>query len=191
MPKTIQIKQNTEEWRLWRTEGLGGSEAPIILGMSPYKTREKLLDEKVRRLTAFEVTSAMQRGHNLEPKARDKYQRESLLIFPATTMEHEEYPYIKASLDGFNEENNVALEIKCPNRYDHLTAKAGFIPDKYKAQCQHLLMVSGANSLHYVSFDGEFNASVLVRPDEDFQKVLLEEEIRFWEEVQAMRTKAS
>ena len=43
----MEIEQNTEEWFKYRNSGIGASEAPIILGLSPYKTRIELYEQKI------------------------------------------------------------------------------------------------------------------------------------------------
>jgi len=44
--KLIAIQQNTPEWQQFRLTHFGASEAPTMLGVCPYKTREQLLCEK-------------------------------------------------------------------------------------------------------------------------------------------------
>ena len=47
MPYTrITLEQGTAEWLAWRTQGIGASEAPAILGENPWKSRRALLAEK-------------------------------------------------------------------------------------------------------------------------------------------------
>jgi len=185
MGKQIYIPQDSAKWHEWRNTGIGSSDAAAILGLSPWKTRDQVLVEKVTGESHVVVSYPMQRGKTLEPVARDLYERESLLHFPASLFSHEEFDYIIASTDGWNEEHKLVLEIKCPlSKADLFSAKGSQIPEKYISQCQHLLLVTGAEWLHYVSFDGENNSPILLRSDEIMQKRMLKEYEIFWNEVE-------
>ena len=37
---------SNEEWLVWRTHGIGGSDAGTVLGVNPYKTKRELFFEK-------------------------------------------------------------------------------------------------------------------------------------------------
>ena len=56
----------------------------------------------------------------------------------------------------------------------------GRIPAHYYAQVQHQLEVSGAEELHYWSFDGKAGTLVTVRHDREYVAKLLETETAFW-----------
>lgn len=100
-------------------------------------------------------------------------------------VQHEGYPWLRASLDGWNAERKIPLEIKCPGRKDHFVALGGRIPDKYLPQIQHILMVTGARELHYFSYDGQNGVIVIVEADADYQQRLFEAELTFWNSVQS------
>ena len=55
------------------------------------------------------------------------------------------------------------------------------MPPQYYAQLQHELEVSGAEEIHYWSFDGSAGSLVRVRPDREYQKRLLYAEAAFWQ----------
>jgi putative phage-type endonuclease len=170
------------EWLAARKKGIGASDAPTIMGKSPWSTPYQLWCDK----TSTEIPEdngnyATNRGNQLEPIARARYELESGLEFPATLAVHKDVPYFMASLDGFNAENNLILEIKCPGAADHATAVSGAVPEKYYPQLQHQLMVTGAKACHYVSYDGyESLALVLVAPDYGYISELMAAEHAFW-----------
>jgi len=178
------MQQNSDNWMKWRGKGLGSSDAPVVMGVSPWKTRLKLWEEKLGVAPKFQGNFATQRGHDLEPKARAAFELETGLEFPAIVAEHKNYPFIRASLDGFNAEENAILEIKCPGKADHQTAIDGKVPEKYWPQLQHQILVTGATKCYYYSYDGEKGATVIVEPDLEYIKRLLEEETKFWDLVQ-------
>lgn len=185
----VNYKQGTQEWLNWRMEGIGSSDVPAILGVSPWKTYQELVMQKAHRMAGAPANAAMKRGSSLEPTIREFYQRESYLYLPDAAFEHEEYRFMRASLDGYNDENNIAFEAKAPNKYDHFSAVNGEVPEKYIPQCQHILLVSGAAQLHYVSWykGPQDRALVLVKPDYDYHQMLIEKETEFWEKVLKLR----
>lgn len=159
------MKQNTDEWLEFRKKGLGASDAPIVMGVSPWTTPHELWEEKTGRRTRDVSNFATRRGHELEPVARAKYELETGIDMPETLAIHQEYPFLRASLDGFNKEKNIVLEIKCPGEEDHNLALNGQIPAKYYPQLQHQLLVSGADELHYYSFRNSSGVLIRVAPD--------------------------
>ena len=65
--------------------------------------------------------------------------------------------------------------------------REGRIPSHYHAQVQHQLEVSGAEELHYWSFDGNDGMLIEVRPDREYAKRLVEAETAFWQRVNEQR----
>lgn len=185
--KIVTIKQNSQEWRSWRGKGLGASDAPAVMGDSPWTSPFELWLEKTglfERPPANEFQkAAMKRGTELEPVVREEFEKHMDKLFPSVSAEHGTYEYLRASFDGYNEETNTILEIKCPNKLDHAKAVKGAIPPKYKAQVQQQLMISGAEKCYYVSWDGKKMAIVEVMADPIYQAQLLEAMIDFWARV--------
>jgi putative phage-type endonuclease len=189
--KEIRVKQNTKEWREWRNKGLGASDAPIVMGVSPWTSRFELWSYKTGLIqrsepNGFQV-AAMQRGHDLEPEARRRAEEVYLKAkFPATSFEHSEHSFLRASLDGYNAETNSNLEIKCPGKADHQTALEGRVPKKYIPQIQMQMLVSGAHLTYYFSWDGkDSDILITVQEDKRYQEVLLQEMRSFWNLIQS------
>ena len=42
MPRIERLRQNTPEWHRWRRQGIGASDAPVIMGETPFKTPRTL-----------------------------------------------------------------------------------------------------------------------------------------------------
>lgn len=169
-----------EEWLEWRRQGVGASDAPAIMGVSPWSTpyqtwRNKIMPRK------SQDSSSMKRGRDLEPRARAEFEMKiGSFVYP-TNVENEELPWLRASLDGLCKENRIMVEIKCPNRADHALALEGLVPEKYWPQCQHQLLVTGLPSMFYWSFDGSNGSLVKVDRDNDYlENMLLPELKRFW-----------
>jgi len=95
---------------------------------------------------------------------------------------HEEFAWMRASLDGLTFDGSTLLEIKCPlSLADRLSAQQGRIPSQYHAQLQHQLEVSGAERAHYWSFSSTDGVLIEIRPDREYAKRLVEAEAAFWQ----------
>jgi len=152
--------------------------------MSPFKNIDQLYKEKNQ---GFEQVANpyMQRGIDLEPIALEKFEQETgLIMFPCVAV-HDNIEWMAASFDGVTICRNAICEIKCPGKRDHFAATNGIIPEKYKAQLQHQLVVSGLWEMFYYSFDGEKGVIIEVKRDQNFIDVMIEKEIEFWERLQA------
>lgn len=179
------MNQGSDDWLAWRQKGIGSSDAPVLMGCYDFKTPFQLYEEKTNPLSEKEKGTnwAMQRGHDLEPLARAQYELLCDIEMLPALLVHPKYQYIRASLDGYNAEANRVLEIKCPGAKDHQTAlKEKRVPEKYYAQLQHQLLVTGAERVDYYSFDGTSGVLIEVYPDQDFIAQLLLRERYFWEQ---------
>lgn len=176
-------------WHEWRKAGLGSSDAAVVLGISPWKTRYQLWLEKTSQEEAVNIDNyAMARGRRLEPVARafyEEYLNEKIPCPPAYFV-HPTMPHLRASLDGWCPETQTILEIKAPGSYDHEKARLGQVPEKYLPQLQHLLLVNPeAKRVHYLSWKDE-NDYILLTVERDplHQARLLFELDAFWVLVQ-------
>lgn len=71
--RTIQLGQGTPEWKQWRASRFTASDAPTMLGINPYKTRDALLREKATGQTdEIDAATAARfaEGHRAEVLAR-------------------------------------------------------------------------------------------------------------------------
>jgi putative phage-type endonuclease len=172
--------QGSPEWLEWRRGGIGGSDAPVVMGASPYTTLTELWQIKTGLVAEDPSNWAQQRGKDLEAVARIAYTMETGLAPVPTLAVHSEHEWLRASLDGYDLDTKTPVEIKWVGRAMHNEAKEGTVPFEYWAQAQHILMVLGSKVLHYWSFDGEDGVLVPVEPDAAYQAELFEKERAFW-----------
>jgi len=172
-----------QQWLNWRKRGIGGSDASVIMKVSPWKTPHELWEEKVFGIEKSFENSSMKRGKDLEETARMEFEKLMGVIVAPDQREHKDLPWMRASLDGIDIDGKVLVEIKCPNRNDHLTAVGKKVPEKYIPQCQHYLEVTGLSGMYYFSFDGTNGVVVEVARDEKYIQNLLAEEKQFWDMV--------
>ena len=186
------MEQNTKEWLAWRRKGIGASDAAIVLNKSPWGTPYKLWLQKIGLGAEQEDNVAMAFGKAFEPKARSNVCLDKGLDFKDTLVEHDKYPFLRASLDGYDEEARSILEIKYVGKEKFEKAKAGEIPEHYRIQMDHQFMVSGCTRGFYSCFvlspDKKEIAdqhTIAVEPRIEFiQKELLPAEIKFWDLVE-------
>ncbi len=188
MPRIERLQQNTAEWHRWRRQGIGASDAPVIMGETPFKTRRTLWSIKTGRMQEGPAGPAARRGRELERFARRAYERRTGIQVEPLCLVHTEFEWMRASLDGLSFDGSTLLEIKCPlNPRDRASAEQGRIPSQYYAQLQHQLEVSGADLAHYWSFHGSDGILVEIRPDREYAKRLVEAEAAFWRLVRENR----
>ena len=197
--KVFDLQQNSEAWFEWRQSGLGASDAPILLGVSPWKTPEELREEKMRPPSRSPgggkkgSNRAQQWGHDNEPDARGWYTDLTGIGVVQVCCCHDDYPWIKASLDGLNTAIGRVVEIKAPYSQSHGThdlALAGEVPHYYLPQLIHQSLVTGLDRVDYVSYDPRRTgpdrlAIVPVTVTQRQRDILLEAEKEFWASLSA------
>ena len=113
MPRIERLHQNTPEWHQWRSQGIGASDAPVIMGESSFKTAKTLWSVKTGRIEEEPASSPAQRGRELEQFARRAYERRTGIQMEPLCMVHEGFEWMRASLDGWSFDGSTLLEIKC------------------------------------------------------------------------------
>ena len=93
------------------------------------------------------------------------------------------HAWMRASLDGLSPDGGHVVEIKCPGEKDHQLADSGFVPEKYYAQLQHILAVTGLAEISYWSFRFDHTVLLKVKRDDGFITGLIEKEAAFWARV--------
>ena len=175
--KTHTLIQGSPEWHAHRAASWNASDAPAMMGCSPYKTRDQLLQEMATGISE-EVTPELQRrfddGHRFEALARPLAEQitgeelapvvgsSDIMIFGRT---------LSASFDGIDFMETVAFEHKSLNNdliaaFDdiesvsagHQTNSAGrLLPLVYRVQMEQQCMVSGVDRILFMAskWDGE------------------------------------
>lgn len=174
---------DNDQWLAWRRKGIGASDAPIIMQVSPWRTPHQLWQEKVYGEGMQEENSSMRRGKEREAEARTWLEGHlNVTLFPVN-VEHESLTWMRASFDCLDLEGKVSAEIKWPSKEDHKAAKAGKVPDKYWPQVQHQIKVKELPGTLYVSCYGDEKVIVEVPRDGAYIECLVEEEREFWNRV--------
>ena len=135
------VEQNSSAWLVWRKKGLGSSDAPIIMGVSPYKTRFQLWQEKTSDGQAEQKENFIfEKGHRIEVIARGILELRDNVDWQPRTFERLDKPFIRASMDAANVDLCEGKEFKYVGK-DVFTA--GVCPEHYFPQVQHQYLVTG------------------------------------------------
>lgn len=176
----VDLMQNTPEWLEYRRTKIGASDAPVIMGVSPYKKVQVLFNEKLTGVSHTVIHNGITAGKELEPIALGLLNRQLGTDLQPYVVQSIEHPYLIASLDGYDPITKTACEIKVPCESDHHLAAMGHVPAKYYPQLQHQMLVSGLDKIVYCSYRDLDIITVIVPVDLDYQKDLLEKEKLFY-----------
>lgn len=188
--KIIDLEQGTDAWKTWRLQGVGGSDAPVIYGNSPYRSPLMVFCEKKGLPYSSDEDDKefiFARGHATEKIVRKLFLELTGVEMKPTCIVHAKFEHIRASLDGFDPKKYGVLESKLVGAEVLRTARAsGTIPEHHFTQIQHELEVADADLGHWFGHDGKKSGiTIEVRRDREFIKRLLEKEHAFWELVKS------
>lgn len=214
---SVSGSPQTDAWHAWRKNGIGGSDAALIAtdaglcGKSTWmKKLHYLFQLKTGQIEQEDLSGnpAVVRGQRGEVPARDKYEQFTGNLVSPVFGEMDEYPFVRASLDGQDFSASLLVEIKCPSAKVHELAKAGVIVDYYVPQVIHQALVSWGTPdkwtdqlIHFLSYVPETDDFALVEwklsetskfiaiPSgemlsiQEYANRLLQAEIAFWSSV--------
>lgn len=176
----IIFKMTPEDLKL-RKNYIGGSDAPVIMEVSPWTTPYELWQNKLGLIPDFEGNEYTQEGIRKEPIARREFEKlTGLMMFPERRFS-KEFEFMMATLDGISLDGKYAVEIKCPGEVDHEKALNNIVPEKYYAQLQHQICVLGLPMIFYFSFNGKENKLIEVPRDDAYISTLTGKEAKFFE----------
>lgn len=110
-----------EQYALLRKNGLGTSDASVVLRVNPYTTLKELMNEKARNYLTEEEKAvgdeiAVKKGRDLEPLIIQKFEKffGQKTWKPSDMYVHKDFPYLKFNFDGVTgtPEQYIPCEIK-------------------------------------------------------------------------------
>lgn len=138
------LKQGTPEWHAYRAEHFNASDAPAMMGCSPYNTRSDLLKALATGL-AEEVDAGKQalfdNGHRFERLARGL--AEEIVgeeLYPVTGS----LGRLSASFDGISMDGATVWEHKSLNKDIRAAESVGQLGLHLRVQMEQQLLVAGA-----------------------------------------------
>lgn len=180
--KIIDLVQGSEPWLQYRLTKISATDTGVILGLNPWKTPLQLYEEKLGLRELQPVNDKMREGTLLEEEAR-KFINEKCLEnnFKPIVLESLQYPFMMASLDGYDEKRNHILEIKC-GKGSHELALKNEVPPYYFSQCQKQIFVSGLNKVTYFSYRSDNDHyEITIKRDDAYIENMIKAEKEFFD----------
>ncbi len=178
-----------EDWLELRKQGIGGSDASVVCGVSRYKSPVELWMEKTGQMPFQEAGEAAYWGTQLEALVRAEFTKRTGIEVErkGVLLQSEEHPFMLANLDGTCQHPDYGtciFEAKTASAY-----KAGewddTIPDEYQLQIQHYMAVTGYKAAYIaVLIGGNSFRWKLVERDEELIALLIQLETDFWNYVE-------
>ena len=179
------------EWLEYRKQGIGGSDAAVVCGISRYKSPVELWMEKTDQMPYQEAGESAYWGTQLEALVRTEFTKRTGIEVRTVNqiLQSAEHPYMLANLDGICENAEHGLcgfEAKTASAYKAAEWE-DTIPDEYQLQLQHYMAVTGYKGFYIaVLIGGNTFRWRFVERDEELIAMLIELEQDFWNHVQEM-----
>ena len=177
-----------ERWLAERRSGIGGSDAPAILGLSPYSNAVEVWADKMGIGREVPDREVMWWGRELEGLIRRRYQETTGLqvVKPDGMFRHPAHDCLLANVDGILPGQQRGLEIKTANpRMADQWGEPGTdqIPAQYVIQCCHYMMVTGYRSWDVAALIGGSDFRVYhLRADRELEVYMLETLVKWWQD---------
>ena len=162
------VQQGTHQWHSLRAEHFTASEAPAMMGVSPYLSRDELLKQKALRLVDAEADShkaaLFQAGHAAEAGYRPiaEAQIDDDLYNVTGTRDVDGLPLL-ASFDGLTMARTIGFEHKLwSGKVSAQLADTGEPAPHHYWQLEQQLLVSGAQRIMFATSDGTAERSAWV-----------------------------
>lgn len=171
-----------------RMRGVGGSDAPAILGLSSRKTALEVYLEKRGEIASEPDNPAMRAGRLLEPAVRQMYAEDTgrVVTQPKDMLVHPQHAFVIGHPDGLVPDQKRLYEGKTA-RSDYGWGEPGTdaIPQEYVIQVQHYLLILGYEVADVaVLIAGQDFRIYEVPADRELQEMILDAEADFWPRVQ-------
>ncbi len=185
---TVEEMKDRKAWLKLRNSGLGGSDASVILGVNPWKSRLALWAEKTGSIPPEDL-SGNQRvywGQRNEANIAEWFMEQTgKRVIRRGMMQSTEHPWMLASVDREVVGEKAGLEIKTAGVDQAKYWKDDDIPDAYYLQCQWYMAVTGYDLWYIAVLIGGNEARwTEVERNQEQIDILIKEGEAFWKLVQ-------
>ena len=181
----------TEEQKIARKNGIGGSDMPIILGLSTYKTPYQLYCEKKGIIQPDTEESNFQYwGNQLEPVIRKEFAKRNhvKVLTPKETITHPFYDFLRGNIDGYIPKWNSIFEAKCSHAFmakNWGDSGCDVIPMEYLVQVAFYCCITNSDSAHIaVLIGGNEYREFKYSRDLDLENNIINSAANFWHAIQ-------
>jgi putative phage-type endonuclease len=176
-----------------RRGGIGGSDAAVIMGVSPWKTAGELYLEKIGEIETPDISDrdAVYWGTVLEDVVASEYSRRTdrKVRRVNRTLVHPDHPWMVGHIDRDLVGLPGILECKTTNDWAYRSDEWGDhgsdqVPVQYLLQTMHYLAVTGAEFCDLAVLAGGQRFGIYtIRRDEELIAQMIEAEEAFWSHV--------
>ena len=178
-----------EEWLELRRNGIGGSDASVVMGKNPWRSIQQLWEDKTGKTPVQENSNEYTYwGNVMEGIIRKEFMNRTGLKVRQKhfMMFHPRFPFMFADVDGIVTDERgekCIFEAKTVSQYREDEWKDGKIPTEYMMQVQHYLAVCGMNKAYIAALIGgnKFVFTTIYRDDFLIEELTAREK-KFWEE---------
>lgn len=193
LAETAQLAR--PDWLALRRQGIGGSDAAAVLGISPFRTARDLFYDKLGIVTADDQENwvALEVGTLLEPLVARIFEKKTgLKVYQRKCMfQHPQYPWMLADLDylvDLPDGMTAIVEIKTTNynaRDKWWYDGQEIVPVYYEVQGRHYMAVTDLDRVYYCCLYGNNEDEAMIRHidrDMAYEAELIALESGFWHE---------
>ena len=159
--QTHNLIQGTPEWHAFRADHYGASEAPAMMGCSPYQSRNDLIKQKATGMR-HEIDATTQalfnNGHRFE--ALERVRAEEVIgddLYPVVASAGK----LSASFDGINFGKTINWEHKSINEEIRATANGADLPLYLRVQMEQQLHISRAEKTLFTASRWDANENLI------------------------------
>ncbi|MCH5188285.1 MAG: YqaJ viral recombinase family protein [Oscillospiraceae bacterium] len=172
-----------EAWRRLRRESIGGSDAAVIMGLNPWKSRLELYCDKKGLLEDARENEAIRLGSDLEDYVARRFSEAAGKTVKRSgyMWQHPDHRFMTANIDREIVGENALLECKTTSIMNRHHFAGGDIPLQYYVQCMHYLAVTGCDRayLAVLVLNRGFYWYVIERDENEIES-LIQAETDFW-----------
>lgn len=176
------------EWRKRRKEGIGGSDAASVLGLSPYKSSisvymDKIDEVQVGNSYEDEVSYRMELGNKLKNFVANEFMLKTNKKVRNVNgiLKNDKYPFALANIDRAIVGEKAFLECKVTNSYSKKLWQKE-VPIYYQVQCYHYMAVTGATHCYIAVLIGNEDLVIhKIERNEELINQIMDLEKSFWD----------
>ncbi len=183
-------KIRVTNWLEQRKKGLGGSDAAIACGLSPWKSSITLYLEKLGKRDSAIDNKFTYWGKQLEDLVAKEFTGQTGLKVRRNNfiLQSDDHPFMLANLDrvGIDEDGkHFVLECKTTSNWNQKKWDGEDIPIDYYLQVMHYLIVTDYDYAYIaVLIGGNDFRYMRIERDAELEKLIIDKEKTFWQNIQ-------
>lgn len=156
--KVLNLKQGSGDWLRHRATCLNASDAPAMMGVSPYRSRADLVRERATGIQPEHDPSTLARfraGHEAEANIRPYVEQViGIEMYPVVGEQDFDGQRLSASFDGLSMDGSIGFEHKIWNEDLAASVREGAVPETHIWQVVHQHAVGALEKTLFVVSDG-------------------------------------